>query len=138
MIVEQVFPKTNYYLVAAKTIALPLHCTASGKAHLSRMPAARMDEFLSSMLEIFTENTITSKGELLKQIRSKSHIKVFQDDEEFSVGVCGLSIALNGGKGSNFALGISMPKHRFNENEARSTVALTQIKTRIEKAVGFR
>ncbi len=49
--------------------ALPLHCTAVGKAHLAFDPADRADGTLPDALLRHTERTITKRGELAQDLK---------------------------------------------------------------------
>ncbi len=67
---------------------VPLHCSASGKLFISRMPAAKRRSLLAQlMLTRFTDNTITEIAPLeaeLERIRSRG---VAVDNEEYLAGL---------------------------------------------------
>lgn len=73
----------------------PLHCTSSGKVHLSMLSEESIEKFLSSAkLEKYTPRTVTSKYELKRElikVRQTGHAKSI---EEYVVGVAGAAVPI--------------------------------------------
>jgi len=95
---------------------LPLHCTGLGKAILSLLPEARLDQILGELpLRAVTPATVISKAGLKKQvtaIRSKGHAF---DDEEYETGLTCIAVPLHLPEvGFMGAFSVSGPSFRFD------------------------
>lgn len=137
MVVDQVLPTQTLRVVSHKGTVLPLHCTASGKAHLGQIERRQAQAYLPIPLPSFTQNTITDAEALLDQIEVCSTGGIFIDNEEFATGVCGVGLPLRGFVSGNYAVAVSMPKHRFDQNCAKVKDALAQTRSEIERAAGL-
>ena len=73
-------------IAAAVGQRLPAHCTASGKLFLAHLPPDELESFLSHPLASYTEKTITSKEELLKQLKTIRSQGYAVDKEEMEAG----------------------------------------------------
>jgi IclR family acetate operon transcriptional repressor len=72
---------------------VPAHCSASGKLFLALMRPAKRDLLLRLMpLERLTDNTITKKNELLKELAEIRRAKYALDREEFLSGLVCLAV----------------------------------------------
>jgi DNA-binding IclR family transcriptional regulator len=95
----------------------PLHCTANGKALLSGLDDEDAIELLPSRLERCTPNTITSRDELLAEIRAIRKTGVAYDRDEHTLGISSAAIALRESHGSLVALSVLMPTPRMAGRE---------------------
>jgi len=95
----------------------PLHCTANGKALLSGLDDEDVIELLPSRLERCTPNTITSRDELLAEIRAIRKTGVAYDRDEHTLGISSAAIALRESHGSLVALSVLMPTPRMAGRE---------------------
>jgi DNA-binding IclR family transcriptional regulator len=67
---------------------LNMHCTGVGKALLSGMSVEEVDRIIAERgLPKFTENTITDRDTLLKELSHIRHLGVSYDNEEFEIGL---------------------------------------------------
>lgn len=72
--------------------SLPLHCTAPGKIMLAHAAPDKWLTFLRKEgLERYTEQTIVSSGELLRQLQAIREQGNAVDREEFEPGLCGVA-----------------------------------------------
>ena len=72
---------------------VPAYCSASGKLFLALMRPAKRDLLLRLMpLERLTDNTITEKDELLKELAEIRRLKYALDREEFLSGLVCLAV----------------------------------------------
>jgi IclR family transcriptional regulator, acetate operon repressor len=72
---------------------VPAYCSASGKLFLALMPPAKRDLLLRLMpLERLTDNTITDKDDLLKELAEVRRLKYALDREEFLSGLVCLAV----------------------------------------------
>ncbi|MEX1303678.1 MAG: IclR family transcriptional regulator [Rhodovibrionaceae bacterium] len=73
----------------------PLHCTSSGKVHLSLLSDETLEKFLSNAnLERHTLKTITSKFELIDELTKVRHQGHAKSIEEYVVGVAGAAVPI--------------------------------------------
>jgi IclR family acetate operon transcriptional repressor len=95
---------------------LPLHCTASGKAHLSLMRPARRSELLAGPLARHTARTKTDPKEVLVEIEASARQGYFLDREEFTEGLCAVAVTVAVPSPSEFSIAIVAPAQRFEAN----------------------
>jgi DNA-binding IclR family transcriptional regulator len=99
---------------------VPLHCTSMGKLLLSALPRRRREALIAaSTLSRYTENTITDRAALrreLEEIRKRGYAV---DNQEFLAGVVCLAVPVRDRKGGVCAaLAISAPEARMSTAEA--------------------
>lgn len=96
-----------------------LHCTASGKAILARLPQSRVDTILEEHgLAAQTPNTITSSGALLNELAEVKQQGFARNNEEEVLGIYAIGAAVrNPAGGVEGAISVSMPKTRANNEE---------------------
>jgi DNA-binding IclR family transcriptional regulator len=131
IVIDQLASTQSLRVVSHLGRPLPLHCTASGKAHLSQLDDARKRELIRGPLERFSPNTKTSTEEIIAEIDASLRRGCFIDNEEFATDVCAIAIAVDGPAAGNFAIAISMPIQRFAENFDRYSSILLDIKRSI-------
>jgi DNA-binding IclR family transcriptional regulator len=73
---------------------LPLHVTAVGKAILGQLPEAEVREILPAKLEKLTEKSISSRDELMEEVRRNAIRGFAFADSELSQGVYAVAIPL--------------------------------------------
>ena len=106
----------------------PLHCLAAGKALLATLSAAELDAyFAQAALESFTPSSITDEAPLRAQLLEVRATGIGRTREEYTPGICGLSIAaiVDGMAVGAFALAIPVPRFTA-ELEARTIAKLEQ------------
>ncbi|HBA64030.1 MAG TPA: IclR family transcriptional regulator [Lachnospiraceae bacterium] len=97
-----------------------MHCTSVGKAILAGMSRAERDELLKEPLEAFTENTITDRGELEKELKLTAERQYGLDDMELMFGIKCVGVALCNHEGKpEGGLSISAPSLRMSEEKIR-------------------
>ena len=64
-------------------LTLPLHCTASGKAHLAFEPEEQLNATLPEHLRRFTDHTIVDRAQLLEQLQNVARDGYAIDTGEF-------------------------------------------------------
>ena len=106
----------NHALTIAADVGqrLPAHCTASGKLFLAYLSPAILDTVLHQSLPSYTDNTITSPDELLKQLKIIRNQAYAVDYEEFEVGICAVAAPIFDRKGTMIAaIGSPSPTSRM-------------------------
>jgi len=103
---------------------MPLHCTASGKIILASLKAADFQKYArGSHLEAYTSHSIRDIPELRKQLVVIRREGVAFDDEEFAIGVRGVSSGLRDNQGNIIgAIGAIGPGVRLSEARIREMV----------------
>jgi DNA-binding IclR family transcriptional regulator len=109
----------------------PLHCTANGKVLLSRLEDDEVIDLLPSRLERYTPNTITSRDELLEEIRAIRKTGVGYDRDEHTLGICSAAIAVRESYGTLVALSVLMPTPRMAGREREIERVLLRVRREI-------
>lgn len=135
VVVDQVASARALRVVSHLGTPLPLHCTASGKAHLSQLDPVVADALLGRALKRHTANSVTDRRAVMAALRRGAD-RVFIDREEFAVGVCAIALPVRGLNAGNFALAVSMPKQHFEEHFEVVCAALDRCRAALEKAAG--
>ena len=112
--VDQVVGTSRLVAISAVGEAFPLHCTANGKALLSRLPAAQRDRLLDTRLRRYTSNTIVDRDQLEDQLSEVAKTGLAWDLEEHADGICAVGTAFIDPLGRDFALSVPVPASRFN------------------------
>jgi DNA-binding IclR family transcriptional regulator len=99
--------------VSAVGETFPLHCTANGKALLSLLRAAELDQFLSATLPRLTPQTLIKPKELRAAIEACAKSGVAFDLEEHTEGICAVGTAFIDPLGRSVALSVPVPTTRF-------------------------
>jgi DNA-binding IclR family transcriptional regulator len=120
--------------VSAVGETFPLHCTANGKALLSILRPAELDEFLESSLPRLTPNTIVRPQELRREIDSCRRKGVAFDMEEHTEGICAVGTAFVDPLGRRLALSVPVPTTRFTRMRPGLVKHLLDARTRIVEA----
>lgn len=129
--VDQVVGTSRLVAISAVGEAFPLHCTANGKALLSRLLPERRDRLLDGRLKRFTPNTITVRAALDADLAEAARTGLAWDLEEHAEGICAVGTAFVDPLGRDFALSVPVPASRF----AAKRDALAQAVTRAAAAL---
>ena len=133
--VDQVVAPHRLSAVSSIGAAFPLYCTANGKALLAAMPSAEANRLLPKQLAAMTPNTITELSALQKEIVTVRETGVAFDNEEHSLGICAIGIALSGTPLGPTAISIPIPVQRFEEKKKQAVNALKATAARIEASL---
>lgn len=119
----------------------PLHCTALGKVLLAYLSAEERKKILGEkVLPRLTENTITDKRELEKELSKVREQGFALDREENEKDVCCIAAPIRNYQGEVIAaLSISSPAYRTNINQQNHLKeALIEITKKISKRLGYK
>lgn len=95
-----------------------MYCTGVGKAFLSVMNQQEMEKHIEGKLKSFTENTITDKAELRKEIEMTRKRGYGVDNMELMFGIKCVGVAILNYEGEIEAgLSISAPSLRMNDEK---------------------
>lgn len=124
---------------AAVGQGLPAHCTASGKLFLAYHPADELDVFLKLPLNSYTKKTVTSPGELRKQLEEIRQQGYAVDYEEYEPGVCAVAAPIFNRSGRVIAaIGVPSPMSRMTpERISQIAEAFKEAATAISHRMGY-
>lgn len=117
---------------------LPLHCTASGKAHLSQMPEEECQRVLLQPLVARTNLSLTCVEDIIEATRCVETDDVFRDCQEYAEGIYALAVPIRGLNTGNYALSIMLPGQRYDSRTEPLERALLQCRDQIERAAGMK
>ena len=128
IVIDQLSSNYSLRVVSHVGQRIPLHSSASGKAHLAQLPLAERRALLEPSIVKLTSRTRVDMGEILADIEDSARRGYFVDDEEYAEGVCALAIEapLPGG---NFAIAIPVPAHRFASHRQAYTQQLLEVRS---------
>ena len=118
----------------------PVHCTALGKAILSKFDEAEIREkFNNYELRKFTENTITDLDALIQNLKEINKIGYTVDREEYKPHVSCVAAPICGYLGRPIAaLSVSVPTTRFSEERMEQIIhKVIEACNEISKIAGF-
>ena len=136
VVIDQITSTAALRAVSFVGRPLPLHCTASGKAHLSALTKEEAEFLLTPPLKVFSPRTQTETSELLK-LAGTAHLDEFQlDQEEFDLGISAIALPIATPGFDNYAVAVSMPSNRFEHRLSNLRTALKTCQREMELAAG--
>lgn len=137
VVVDQAFSSGRILRVVSQVgSVLPLHCTSNGKIHLAQMSQPDLDAFFSKPLKSRTANTITDPALLLEQIEVIRAGGFSEDLEEYTEGVCAVSLPVLGYADGNYTFGVLMPSQRYYERKELVQDAMRRCQAAIQNRFG--
>jgi IclR family transcriptional regulator, acetate operon repressor len=137
LVVDQITSTAALRVVSFVGRPLPLHATASGKAHLMVLSREAVEALLPRELQRFTRNTLTSGPELIKFAGTSAGAEFAYDREEYEEGVHAIALPIQTLSMDNYAVAVSMPTKRFEERLPLLRDALRQCQRSAQAALGF-
>ena len=119
---------------------VPLYCTGVGKVFFANMPETERGRYLGrSDLLKHTENTITDRVQLKKELSKVRRRECSIDDEEMELGVRCIAAAIRDFKGNTVAaVSISGPATRLTDGKMRQLEPLLKnCASDISRAAGY-
>ena len=129
--VDQVAGTHRLRTVSAIGERFPLHCTANGKALMATLPDDKLERRLSMELAKFTPSTKTDQVELKREIELIRRGDIASDIEEYTEGICALSLTFSDPLGRAFAISVPVPTARFSTNRERIESSLLKCQEQI-------
>lgn len=118
--IDQVAAPQRLRAVSAIGASFPLHCTANGKAMLASLPDDVVMAMLPTRLPRYTERTITTRSRLLAELNEIRNTRIAIDDQEHTVGIIALGMAIQDPIGTVAAISVPVPSQRFPSIRARA------------------
>jgi DNA-binding IclR family transcriptional regulator len=103
---------------------LPAHCTGLGKVLLASLDKKSLDDIIKNIgLPRFTENTITSKDMLIKELKKVRESGFAIDNKEIEEGLCCVAAPIRNFKGEVIAaISVSIPAFRFTNDKKKQVI----------------
>ncbi|MBB6446309.1 IclR family transcriptional regulator [Bacillus benzoevorans] len=124
LFVDQIIAPHPLQATSQPGAAFPLHCTANGKAILATLPKDEIVKLIPEQLERYTEKTITTRDELIRELEMVRREGVAYSREEHIHGVCAIGAAVVDRMKNVCAVSIPLPAARFFGNEKKLAEAL--------------
>ncbi len=136
IVVDQITSTASLRVVSFVGRPLPLHATASGKAHISAMSKPEAEHMVAEPLKAFTGKTVTASKDLVRLAGTAHEGDFFFDYEEYDDGICALALPINTAGPDNYAVAVSMPANRFQERLPLLREALLKCRKGMEAVAG--
>ena len=133
--VDQVPGSHRLRTVSAIGERFPLHCTAHGKALMATLPDDKLARRLSMELAKFTPSTKTNPIELKCEIESIRSGECASDVEQYTEGICALSMTFLDPLGRAFAISVPIPTPRYNRKQECIEAALRRCHEQISSGL---
>ncbi|PFN96805.1 transcriptional regulator [Bacillus sp. AFS076308] len=124
LFVDQIIAPHPLQATSQPGASFPLHCTANGKAILASFPLAEVEKLLPEHMQQYTEHTLTTRDELLRELEQVRKKGVSFAREEHIPGICAVGAAIVDHMGNISAVSIPLPSTRFYGHEERLAEAL--------------
>ena len=115
----------------------PAHCTANGKALLAAVPASVVEATVPRRLRRLTENTITSRAQLMGELEEIRTTGVAFDRQEHALGICAVGRTIHDSVGNLAAITVAMPLDHFTGRERELAATLTETTTKVNAALAL-
>lgn len=138
IVIDQVPTARPLRVVSHIGTPLPVHCTASGKAHLRQLTREQAISVIPLPLRRYTKNTIMNIERILNFTMPEVDDDIFFDDEEFADGVSAVATPIRGLTSGNYAIAVSLPKQYFEDRRALICEALKRCYEAIVLAAGIK
>ena len=123
--IDQVAGTHRLTAVSALGVSFPLHSSANGKAVLAAMDDSEIARLKRRLrLVAMTPNTITSWAKLEREIATIRASGLATDNEENSLGISALAIAIRSPSGEIAAISVPAPTQRFASTQTKLAAAL--------------
>jgi DNA-binding IclR family transcriptional regulator len=122
--------------VSTTGAALPVYCTANGKALLASLPDSQVDALIPESLTAVTEHTITSRAALWEELEQIRAAGFSFDREEYTPGITGVSAVVYDAYGPVAAIAVPVPTQRFIGKETHLTRAVVDACAAASEALG--
>jgi IclR family acetate operon transcriptional repressor len=132
VLTDQVSSIRELRVVTPVGTALPLYCTAHGKAFLAELEDSRLVLHLTQPWEKKTAHTLSSLAALKKELPAIRKQGFAYDQEEHLEGVSGVGLTLNTNTTERFVLSVVMPTARFQRTATTIAKDLLQCRAAID------
>jgi DNA-binding IclR family transcriptional regulator len=132
--IDQVAVPHRLQAVSGVGVTFPIHCTANGKALLAELPDEQIERMLPEHLKALTPATITTREQLLTELKRIRSERIAFDREEHTIGICAVGKTVrDDSRGNLIAITIPVPSVRFYDNEQRLASALLNMCEEIQR-----
>jgi DNA-binding IclR family transcriptional regulator len=132
LFIDQYTSRRTLRIVAEIGARFPVYATANGKALLAAMSPEEAAAVLPKRLVPFTENTITDREVLMRELDEARHTRISYDRQEHSIGITAVGTAVRDTVGAVAAITVVVPAARFKDSEAEIRAALLRTSDEIQ------
>lgn len=133
VVIEQFVARHGLHVGSFPGRQLPIHCTASGRAHVSTLSRPAAENILSPELQFPTRPGSIERGLFIEAVMAVGPRDIHRDRSEWLDGVCAVAMPLLGPWPENFAIAVSMPAHRYEQKGPAVEAALRDCVEAISK-----
>jgi len=126
--IDQAIGSHWLYGISAIAEKSPLHCTANGKSMLALLTDAEIEQKIGHVYPARTEFTRTTLSALLPDVHDVRRTGVAYDMQEYTLGVCAVSVGFRDALGNRLALSMPIATARFGELRARAAARLVELR----------
>jgi DNA-binding IclR family transcriptional regulator len=110
---DQVNRPQRLLAVSEVGMKFPLHSNSTGKILIAYLSEEDLERIVPVQLEEYTPNTLKTRNELMLELQEIRASGIAYDREEHTLGICALSVLINGPMNSTAALSMPLPSVRF-------------------------
>lgn len=116
--IDAVYPSGIITTRSIIGVKAPFYCTGVGKAIMAYLPAEKIEQIIIEGLVPFTQNTITDRNGLLKELEQIKKLGYAVDNMEHEYGIKCVAVPIRNIKGNVVsAISVSGPSLRFTEDD---------------------
>lgn len=140
IVIDAVYPPSGYYFHVSVGAKLFYHCNAMGKCILAHLEKEKINAIIPAQLPMLTPNGLSTRAELLKQLKTVQETGLGYDREEYVSGIYCIATPVFDIRGDVVAgVGVSGLVSRIdNENRHEFEELVREAGRRISTAVGYR
>jgi DNA-binding IclR family transcriptional regulator len=135
LFIDQYASRRTLRIVAQIGARFPLYATANGKALLAALGPDEALALLPRRLTAITENTVTDRDALLREIDEARRTGIAYDRQEYTVGIAALGTVVRDAVGALAAITVVVPAARFPDGESEIRAALLRTRDEIQAAL---
>lgn len=124
LFLDQVNRPQRLLAVSDVGLKFPLHSNSTGKILIAYLSEEELAGVVPAQLEQYTPNTLKTRNELMLELKDIRASGIAYDREEHTLGICALSVLVNGPMNSTAALSMPLPSVRFYGFEKKLTEEL--------------
>jgi IclR family transcriptional regulator, acetate operon repressor len=126
VVVEQFVARHGLHVGSFPGFELPIHCSASGLAHLSMLSRHEAEKILPAQLASRIAPAGIDRTRLLNRIFQVGPHGIHRDESAWIDGVCAVAMSLIGPWTESFAIAVTMPAHRYKQKRDEVERALKE------------
>jgi DNA-binding IclR family transcriptional regulator len=132
LFIDQYTSRRTLRIVAEIGARFPVYATANGKALLAALPPEEAVAILPKRLVAITENTVTDRDVLFRELDEARRTGITYDHQEHTIGIAAVGTTVRDAVGAVAAITVVVPAARFHDGEAEISAALLRTRDEIQ------